>query len=381
MSKRILFFLLFLFEGSQVGLFIMLPYIQKDLNINIFYVGIYGMILAVSSIVCTFFSAPLADKIGNRRVILISVVSGFISWVLLVTASTPIHVGLAFAVSGITTGLFDPLGNALVALMSTPQTRGKSLGDYKAIGDMGKFSMTSAITAIIAIYYWRTTSVVLAIFSGVLVAFFIINKTRSHSKLGNNQKDTQTNFESLFHQKRFMFTLIAGVCDSFASSSLFIFLPFLLIPKGIDMGTAGYITSIFFIGYFVGRLSLGRMSDIFGASRMLIIGEVFMALLIIMAINLQSYWVIMIDIFLLGIFTAGTSPVVKAMTAESLEQHQYKHGFGLYSSVMKTVNIISRPVFGFVAAYFGIQATFYLASGVALITIIPTAIYDRLKGS
>jgi MFS family permease len=84
-------------------------------------------------------------------------------------------------------------------------------------------------------------------------------------------------------------------------------------------------------------------------------------------------------LFLLGIFTRGTSPIIRAMVADALDERSNFHdAFSAYSFASRGASAISRPIYGCLA-YSGIASVFYLASAVSLLTLYPAARYARKK--
>jgi MFS family permease len=81
-------------------------------------------------------------------------------------------------------------------------------------------------------------------------------------------------------------------------------------------------------------------------------------------------------LFLLGIFTRGSAPIIRAMVADSMDQRiSFHNAFSAFSSASRGASAISRPVYGFLASFAGIRAVFYLASAVSLVTLYPAAKY------
>ena len=83
-------------------------------------------------------------------------------------------------------------------------------------------------------------------------------------------------------------------------------------------------------------------------------------------------------LFLLGIFTRGTSPIIRAMVADSLEERSSFHdAFSAYSFASRGSSAVCRPIYGFLWGYSGIAAVFYVASAVSMLTLYPAARYAQ----
>jgi hypothetical protein len=81
-------------------------------------------------------------------------------------------------------------------------------------------------------------------------------------------------------------------------------------------------------------------------------------------------------LFVLGIFTRGTSPIIRAMVADSMhERISFHDAFSAYSFASRGSTAICRPIYGYLASYAGIAAVFYVASAVSLLTFYPAVMY------
>ncbi len=193
-------------------------------------------------------------------------------------------------------------------------------------------------------------------------------------------KDTHSvSYLKLMKSPKYLLSLAAGVLDSFSSSSIFIFLPLLLVQKNINIASTGFFTALFFGGYFAGRLVLGRLGDRHGRSGVLIVAEVVMGIMMVSLVLTNSYLLLVTNIFLLGVFTRGTVPLIKAMVADGLKDSEFESGYGLYSSAMRTSNALSRPAYSFVGNFLGIGSIFFVSAVVAILTTVPAYVFYKRK--
>jgi MFS family permease len=362
-----------------VSLLVLLPFLQKDFNISLLEIGFLSATLTGISILISFYAGHINDTVGNKNAIVISILAYLIAWFGLSVAHTSWFLYPIYALGGISSGLFDPISSAIVARQAEDTKRGEEIANFGSVGDVGRIALTSLTTFLVAIVTWRGASIIFTICGIIFFAIFVITQKGNNQVHTKDEDLTKVHPLHLLKSQAYFYALIAGTLDSFASSSLYIFLPFLLIPKGINIETTGFFTTLFFVGYFLGRRILGKYADSHGTARVLIIGEICMALLITSLIFINSYWLIIINLFLLGVFTRGTSPVIKTMLVEGLEKKDLERGYSLYSAANRTSNAISRPMFAFVGNYLGIASIFYLSGLVALLTIVPAIQFYKSK--
>jgi MFS family permease len=83
-------------------------------------------------------------------------------------------------------------------------------------------------------------------------------------------------------------------------------------------------------------------------------------------------------LFLLGIFTRGSSPIIRAMVADSIDDRvSFHNAFSAYSSASRGSSAVCRPIYGCLASSAGIAAVFYMSAAVSLCTLFPAAKYKN----
>lgn len=378
MNKKLLYILTFFLKGWEVSLLLLLPFIQRYYDINLFQIGALGMVMSVCQITAALFAGHLSEKFGRKQVMTTSLLIYTICWICILSKIFVLLI-LAFCLGGLGLGLFIPMANSMVAHMASKQTRAKEMGDFSAMTDLGRVAfsgITTYLAAIIGFYILAINYAVLA-----FVAFIVVSSFHRLPGVVNDGSETinKAKIIEILKNKKFRLTVLSGMFDAFASSSLYIFIPFLLLPKGIDVSSIGLLTAVFFLGYFAGRLALGRLAGKYGSEKVLIIAEIIMAGLIIALILSNSLVLSSVVLFFLGVVTRGTSPILRAMVADSLnDKEEFDKGYSFYSFSMNLSSVVSRPTFGFFANSFGINSSFFLAAIVAVLTIIPVSIFKNL---
>jgi predicted MFS family arabinose efflux permease len=369
----------FLSKGWEVGILGLLAFLQQRYALSLYVVGILSTVFIVSQIGTSFFAGKIAHAIQSRNVILLAIAASGFGWLTLFFAHHVPALFLAYGLAGIASGLFEPIGVSLIARNSAANGRGKSIGDFSAFGDMGRIAVVAVATALAG---WFGVNNACAMLLVTNVAAFILAASflgKPDRKAGQKTPKTRIHLRDLLNIRNFRYATLAGITDSFSSASLYIFIPFLLTAKGISLANTLYFNVIFFGGYMAGRLVLGRIADRCGAPRTLMVSEVFMAALILVLTMASGIAAIVGLLFLLGIFTRGTSPIIRAMVADALDERSNFHdAFSAYSFASRGASAISRPIYGCLA-YSGIASVFYLASAVSLLTLYPAARYARKK--
>ena len=367
----------FLSKGWEVGILSLLVFIQQKYSFPLYMVGILSGVFIVCQIGVSFFAGKIAHAIHSRNVVLLAIAASGLAWFTLFAAHQTALLYLAYALGGVSSGLFEPIGNSLVAKSSSAKNRGTAIGNFAAFGDMGRMAFLPAANLLAGqLGVNNACGLLLATNVAALILSQIYLAKRDDSD-DSVTHESRIHTRDLLKNSKFCHATAAGIADSFSSASLFIFLPFLLLPKGIALDNTGYFSGILFAGYFAGRLVLGRMADKYGPPAILVISKVIMAALIVALVLVSGLVPIMALVFVLGIFTRGTSPIIRAMVADSMDERiSFHDAFAAYSFASRGSTAVCRPIYGFLGSFAGIGSVFYMMAAVSLLTFYPAAKYD-----
>jgi FSR family fosmidomycin resistance protein-like MFS transporter len=366
----------FLSKGWEVSILGLLVFMQQKHGFGLSIVGLLSTVFIVSQVAISAFAGKIAHVLHSRNVILLSIVFSAMAWLILIFTGNLTMIFLAFVFGGLSSGLFEPIGNSLVA-KSSPRNRAIAIGNFAAFGDMGRIAMAAAAVAIAGFIGLTPTFAILM--GTTLFAFGItVIFNRNLADPATEVKEEHIDLGQLLRNSKFCYATLAGIADSFSSASLYIFIPFLLVAKGILLANTGWYIGVFFCGYFMGRLGLGRLADRYGAANTLMLSKIAMSVLILALIFASGSWPIIGLIFMLGIFTRGSSPIIRTMVADSMDDNtSFHNAFGTYSFASRGSSAICRPIFGYVASSAGIAAVFYIASIASIVTLYPASKYKK----
>lgn len=324
----------------------------------------------------------LGEKFDGLKLIVISALLYGLSYLLLTFSSTFLSVVMLFILAGIGFALFHPIAFALVARWSDKRKTGRSIGDFAAIGDLGRVFFSSVITLFIVNIGWRSTSLIYAFIVGSIFIFsiFILRKHGENKIIEQKQLLKKVAFMQLLKNRKFMLACLTALLDSTSSSPLFIFLPFLLINKGVDPLALGSFTAAYFVGNFLGKSIIGRLTDKIGGVRIFIIAELLMAIFIVLLTNTSSFFLIIIFSVILGSLTKGTIPARASMAIEAVKHHgRYEKSIALLGFVVSLGTTSAPLIYGKIADTYGIVFTFYSAAILAILAIIPAIGFTLVK--
>lgn len=369
-------------DGYQASFLLLLPFIAKDLHISLTEVGILGSLFYSFEFIFALPAGYLAEKFEGFKILLLSMIIyavGFLGLSYIVSYPTLM---VFFIIAGTGFALFHPIAFALVAKWADKKNRGRSLGDFTAVGDLGRIGISALVTFLIVKIGWRSTSFSYAIIIFVIflaIYFYVDRKKKTVLNIGEQTLQV-IKMADILKNKRFLLATLTSFLDSLSSSTLFIFLPFLLLQKGISPEVLGSFTAAYFVGNFLGKSLIGRLTDKHGPAQVFIIAEAIMAVFIILLTNTSSLFFIIIYSIILGILTKGTIPARTSMGVESVEHHgRFEKAIALSSFLVSIASVVAPFLYGFIADKYGIASSFYTAAGIALVAIIPALIFIKSK--
>jgi FSR family fosmidomycin resistance protein-like MFS transporter len=367
-------------DGFAASLVLLLPFIAQSQGLSLTQVGLLGTILNAAGIVLALPAAYLATRFGGLKIL---VMAAFIyGTAFLITGGTGQLWALlpVFVFAGIGFGVFHPIAFALIAKWAPKERRGRAMGNFTAIGDVGRIGIAAALSFLAVAIGWQQTAVLYAVVALAAAVFFyrylFSSKTRLQAKKEQPGQSEKLSFWQVLRNKRYVMTLCSAGFDGFASASLFVFLPFLLLERHVDPAFLGPFTAAFFIGTLFGKTFLGRFVDKWGGAKVFIAAELLMAIFIYLLAGVAALPLIVVYSVILGIFTKGTVPVLQSMVSESVEHHgNYERAFGIETLVSGVGITLAPLVLGFVSDQFGIISSFYVMAGSALLAVVPAIIF------
>ncbi len=364
-------------DGFQAGLILLLPFIAKDIGLTLTQIGILGSSINIVGILVSLPSSHIAEKFGPLKTLKIIILFFLFSYLGVSLSKTFPSFIIFYLMAGIAFGVFHPISMALLTKWTNRKKLGFAMGNFGSFGDIGRIILSTFLTFIVSFIGWRLTSSLYSFFALLIFISYLLFKTKKQSDPNLINKTIKISLIKILKNSKFILALLVNFFDNFSSSSLFLFLPFLLLSKGVGNSTLGLFTGAYLVGNFIGKSSLGKISDLLKNTTVFIIAEIFMSIAIILLANYATTTPILIGLStLLGILTQGTIPVRSTMIVEANEHHgNFEKAFSVSTLVSSISNVLAPATLGFIADHFGIVNTFNTAAIIALIAIIPAFLF------
>lgn len=368
-------------DGFKASLLLFLPFIAIEFGISLTEVGLLGTTMNIFEVLFAIPAGMIAARIGGYKALALALFFYTIGYFLNSIAPHFFFFILAFVLAGIGFALFHPISFSIIAHNSEKSVRGRVLGDFTAIGDVGRVLISSIITFIIAYIGWRYTSFGSFILLACILYIVLIVKRNNNEKAYSQESlSNRIRYRDILKHKKFVLASVTYLIDCFASQSLFIFIPFMLLARGAKPEFLGILTSAFFVGNMFGKIALGRLVDKLGSGRTFIVSEIMMAIFLVILAQTNMMVITILTSVILGIFTKGTMPILTSMVAESAEHHEgYEKTFSLNAVFAGLGTGLSPLALGYVADHLGITSVFLVSAIFAVCATIPAYMFLRSR--
>lgn len=375
----------FLNDGVRTAFPTLLPFIAKDLNINFSGVGFLGSAQPMLAAILALPAGFLASRLGGFHFLIILLIiysAGALSAAL--SPGLPFII-LAFFLGALGFGMFHTVSFSLVAQISDKEKLGKNMGEFTSIGDIGRVAIPPAAVFLVSLSGWRMSMVAIALvgFLSFILLHFFLPKREAHHLTAGLERETHQEFLShifrLLKTKKLTLTILTAIIDSLASSSVYLFLTFLLLLKGVNITQYGILTGGFFMGSLLGKNILGRGVDKIGNTKVFIFSEILMAVVLVLLTFPTNFELVLVLSLLLGVFTRGTTPVIQSMISKTAEKIHYNKIFALSEMFIGVAAVVNVILMGFIAEKVNLMAVFYLAAFLALLATIPALFLSKMK--
>lgn len=381
-----LFLLHFLNDGVRTTLIVLLPFVAKDLSLSLAQAGFLGASQPLLGALLALPTGYIIGRFGGIQVIFT---------LLLIYSLSVVGIALSFNSSMLFTlyflaalgfGMFHTVGFALTAKNSLPENVGRNMGNFTSIGEIGRVSLPPLAVFATSLIGWRMTIGTIGIVGIVLflISRFLSSPKNAHvfsEKNGNpqNHKEFLKDIVFLFSNKQAAYVTLAAIMDSLASSPIYVYLPFLLLSKGITAALLSIAMGGFFIGSLLGKTLLGLSVDKLGNRKVFIISELCMAFALIFIAQSTNYILLLFLSILLGMFTKGTSPVVQTMFSELANKAHYHKVFAVSELFIGLSAVLTITILGGFADRNGILLIFYATALLACMATIPIVVFSKIR--
>lgn len=363
----------FLGLGVRLAAPALVPYIRGDFGISLSTAGLLLSTLWVTYALSQLPGGLLGDRIGERSVLVGSMVlgvgalaAGAIAWSVLALFG-------AFVLLGVGTGIYATTRFTSLSDIY-PERSATAIGISSAAGNVGTVLLPAGAGALAAAMTWRAGfAAVIPLFAVAAVGIWVAVPARTsgeESAVDELSVDTLRRvLRGVTDRRALVFTgamfLMSYVYQGFTS-----FYPtYLVAMKGLEESTAAFVYSAFFAAGIVIQPLGGGVADAVG-ERLTMVGFAAVAAVALVALSMTSgFWALLVLSIVLSAQLAFW-PVAQAAVIDALPTDMQGTGFGLLRTIYLLFAATSPAVMGALADNGFFDLAFLLLAGCAFSTVL-----------
>ncbi len=357
-----LYILTALAKGFPVFCTVLLPVLYAQHLITAKVLGYIGALFIVLTIVGAIAVAKRLHNLDTRQLLQLAalgtIAASSLLFIAMVTQNVPL-IAVAYAAMGTAVGAGLSGVNAMSAHATTRGNRFKVIARLSMIADIVRI-VFSLIVAGLVLLNVSWAAVLLIVLCGFIFLFYA-----SRQQATKPQTATKMDLKGVRHNTPFKFILSLEFLDSFSSSQLFVFLPLLLMAKGYSLQNSIVLQACTFLGYMSGRWLVSVLAQRLSGLKAVGLAEAGLVISIMLLLVTNPLWMLYILTFALGIFARGTSPPIKALAFDALDDSQMKQGSALHVIVGDGGGALGQLAFGLLVASFEAKTPFIVAACIA----------------
>jgi len=318
----------------------------------------------------------LSDKYGRKIMLLRSGFGMAIVITLMGFAQTPWQLLLLRLLNGTISG-FNPASISLVSGTTPKKRMGFAMGLMQS-GSVAGTILGPLIGGALADWIgFRPIFYVIGalLFLASLLALFLVRENFDREEAAHKpQVSTMDGLKDLVKVPQLPALFTVTFLIQFAMIS-----PMALLPLYVEKlhGTAvniafwaGVVSAVTGISNMIASPVLGKLSDRFGAHRILTYALIGASLFLIPQAFVGTVWQLILVRFLMGVFMGGLLPSVNALIRSYTPDGKESRAFGFNSSTLALGNMTGSLIGGFLAGYIGIEGLFIVSGAMLLINTV-----------
>lgn len=356
---------------------------------------ILGIIAGISPLAGILFSFPvgvMSDRIGRRRIIILSGSVFLIAPLLYLLVANPWYLIPVRFFHGLATAILGPVASAAIA-EAYDKNKGEKLGTYSSVTLIGRTIAPSVGGFIISEFLSRGglfpyKSVYAAAFIASIPAFifclFIRDAETNQAKRLKTHAEFMISIRYFLRDARLVSTAFVDMATYFAFGAFETYLPVYLSGQGVGPKVTGVIFSIQIFSIALTKPLFGKLADSIDKRFQIAIGLIALGVAML-SLTFFANVILVIGVSLLfGLGMSLSTVATSAYTADVADKTKMGAAMGALSSIMDIGHSSGPAVTGAVIGWLSIRAgfvtSFALCTLVALIFVMFTTATKTAKG-
>jgi MFS transporter, FSR family, fosmidomycin resistance protein len=341
------------------------PLVLRDLN---FGYGELGIMLGVASAIGGLLQlgAGALGRVFPRHLILgIGNASVGVCFVLVGLAQSFHQFFFWTVMSRVGGAAQHPVGSAFLSHHFHKKEVGTALATHFTAGNVGTAIIPLCAAFLIALWGWRTTTIVFAlpaIIVGALICVRLSDPTNHHDAHANSENSFWQDSRHAIGNRNLRWILAAAIVAAGGSGHGIIssFLPLYLNHNlGMETAAVGLIFTLMNVGSIIGPMVCGKLADRYHPHSILL-GSYMLAAVTTLAFPWlgANFVAVSLASLMLGLTAFGTHPILQTLVAHSTVERIRDTGFAWFYTATFIAGALWSPLVGYLSAALGLTAAF-----------------------
>jgi MFS family permease len=325
-----------------------------------------GLIAAIPSLVSALLSIPvglLSDRIGSKKMLLLSFFFAATGAVLAGTTNTPLMLILAVSLIYINVTIYHPASYSATTKMFQPQNRATALGFHGAGGTLGHALGPLSVSLLVGVLMWQWRQVYLFLAVPMIVGILMVLRLPSKEDYTLNEAMSEEVEDSeRFLTRNLVMFLVYQALRMMGGSMIGTFLVLYLQDiRGMSLSIAAFLTSTSTLSGLIAAPLGGFMASRLGDMKWLQISLLSAFTLLAVSFQVRSNMLFMILYILYGFSGTMGMAARSAIMAKLTPRRQRGLGYALFFLPGSIIGAVAPVVAGFLAGIIGFQSIFNIA--------------------
>lgn len=355
-----------------------LPLFIKGLGGQDYILGIIAAASPFAGIILSFPVGYLADKLGKRKLLIISSFVFAISPLLYLFVSAPLLLIPIRFFHGMATAIMGPVASAII-VGSYEKTKAEKLGIYSSATLFGRTLaplvggfVISNFSNFGSLINYRLVYVVafLAAVPVLVLSFLTPKVDGSVAVKAVNLKDMLFTLKKFFANSNLISTAGVDMATYYIYGVLEAYLPVYLVERNIRAESIGILFSLQVVSIALTKPFFGKLADKYDKRLQITLGILILFISTLAMSYAPSYFVYVIIVLIFGLGMSLSTVATSTYTAELVAKDSQASALGLLSSLMDVGQTSGPFLTGFIVTAFSYKVGFNIAALVAILSAV-----------
>ena len=364
-------------DGLGAALFVLVPVLAQALGLSYAQVGLIRATKAAATSLFELPSGFLAERWGERRLLVFGLASAGAGYLWLSTATGLTLVLVSLFVAGVGAAFQHALCSAVVSRTFDVGARRSALGLYNSSGDAGKLIFSGLFSVLVGIgIAWQG---LIVLFGGVAVLMAIaVLVTLTRLGVGGPSPETGQANEGdkavgwgIRDRTGFSALCLAISLDTAVQAGFLVFVAFIVADKGVTTELASFAVVLTLVGGIFGKAGCGYLAERLGVRRSLALVQLCTAGGILGLVVMPALGAFVV-LPVLGMFLQGSSSITYGSVGDFIHNDRQSRGFGVVYSVSGLASVSGPVLFGIIGDSAGLGTVAVAMAGISILAIGPS---------